>query len=63
MINAMSEMSPNGVITLALDDETDIENLSAYAEVNHLRLGSSAIVVDTGEVLQMKSDYSWVPRK
>lgn len=59
MINAMSQMSPNGVIPLALDDDTDIEDLPAYAETNHLKLGSTAMVVDTGKVLMMKSDYSW----
>lgn len=41
------------------DDATDIPNLPNFAEENDLKIGSTCLVVDTGQVLMMKSDYSW----
>ena len=59
MINPISQMLPNNTISLALDDATDLANLPTYAENNHLAMGSSAIVIDTGKVYMMKSDKTW----
>lgn len=59
MINPISQMLPNNTISLALDDATDLASLPTYAENNHLAMGSSAIVIDTGEVYMMKSDKTW----
>lgn len=41
------------------DDATDIQDLADFAEEWDLKIGSTCVVVDTGQVLMMKSDYSW----
>lgn len=58
-INSIGNVSPNGVGHLACDDLTDIANLPEYAKSNNLKLGTDCIVVDTGEVYMMKSDYTF----
>ena len=58
-INQIDVVSPNGVGHLACDDASDITNLPQYARNNGLKLGTDCIVIDTGAVLMMKSDYSF----
>lgn len=59
MINAIKITDQNGVGHLACDDLTDIANLPEYAKSNNLKLGTDCIVVDTGAVYMMKSDYTF----
>lgn len=59
MINPISAMQPNNTISLALDDANDLANLADYAEENHLAMGSSAIVIETGKVYMMNSQKVW----
>ena len=59
MINSIKITDQNGVGHLACDSATDISDLPAYSKSNNLKLGSDCIVVDTGAVLMMKSDYTW----
>ena len=59
MINSISKNTENGVGHLACDDLTDIANLPEYAKSNNLKLGTDCIVVDTGAVYMMKSDYTF----
>lgn len=58
-INAIQSVSQNGVGHLACDDASDKANLPDYAKSNNLKLGTDCIVIDTGEVLMMKSDYTF----
>ncbi len=58
-INAIKAVDPNGVGHLACDDASDIANLPAYAQSNNLKLGTDCIVIDTGMVLMMKSDFTF----
>ena len=59
MINAIKITDQNGVGHLACDDLTDIANLPEYAKSNNLKLGTDCIVIDTGAVYMMKSDYTF----
>lgn len=59
MINSIDNVKPNGVGSLACDDDSDIANLPQFAEEHNLKLGTTCIVVDSGKVLMMKSDYSF----
>ena len=42
-----------------LDDATDKEDLAQYAADHGLVQGTKAIVIDTQEVLVLKSDGTW----
>lgn len=59
MINAMDAIKPMNVASLACDDESDVENLPDFARDNNLKLGTTCLCIDTGEVYAMKSDYTW----
>lgn len=60
MINSIGAVTPTGVGHLACDAATDVANLPAYAEANGLRLGTDCIVVATGDVYIMQSDFTFV---
>lgn len=59
MINATDNIYPNCVASLACDDASDVADLEQYAKDNNLKLGSTCLVVDTGQVYAMKSDFTW----
>ena len=59
MINATDNIKPTQVASLACDSESDVANLEQYAKDNNLKLGSTCLVIDTGKVYAMKSDYTW----
>lgn len=58
-INAIDHMKPNGVASLACDDVSDVADLPTYAQDHGTALGSSCIVVDTGDVYMQKTDKTW----
>ena len=59
LINAIEPLKPNGVATLTCDDSTDIPDLEGFSKSNNLKQGSQCMVIDTGEIYMMKSDYTW----
>lgn len=58
-INAIQSNTQNGVGHLACDFASDKADLPEYAKSNNLKLGTDCIVVATGEVLMMQSDYTF----
>lgn len=59
MINATDNIKPTQVASLACDDASDVADLEQYAKDNNLKLGSTCLVVETGQVYAMKSNYTW----
>ena len=59
MINAINNLSPNSVGHLACDTTADKADLPDYAKSNNLKMGTDCIVIATGEVLMMQSDYTF----
>lgn len=58
-INSTDNMKPQGVASLACDTASDIASLTEYAKSNNLKLGSTCLVVSTGALYAMDSDYNW----
>ena len=44
---------------LYCDTPADIADLEQYARDHDLKQGSTALIISTGEVYAMKSDYTW----
>ena len=47
------------VANLGCDDNSDVQNLPAYAQSNNLKPGSNCYVIDTGELYMLKSTGEW----
>lgn len=58
-INAMDNVKPNGVGSLAFDGDTTTSDLAEYAESMNLQLGTTAINADDGKVYIMNSEYQF----